>query len=66
MYVWLNGHFIGYAEDSFTPSEFDLTPYLKDTDNILAVRVYKHSTASYLEDQDMFRFSGIFRAVGSA
>lgn len=63
MYVWLNGHFIGYAEDSFTPSEFDLTPYLKDTDNVLAVRVYKHSTASYLEDQDMFRFSGIFRSV---
>lgn len=63
MYVWLNGHFVGYAEDSFTPSEFDLTPYLKDTDNTLAVEVFKHSTASYLEDQDMFRFSGIFRDV---
>lgn len=63
MYLWLNGHFIGYAEDSFTPSEFDLTPYLKDQDNLLAVAVFKHSTASYIEDQDMFRFSGIFRGV---
>lgn len=63
MYVWLNGHFIGYAEDSFTPSEFDLTPYLKEKNNVLAVEVFKHSTASWLEDQDMFRFSGIFRNV---
>lgn len=63
MYVWLNGHFIGYAEDSFTPSEFDLTPYLVDGDNLLAVEVYKHATSSWIEDQDMFRFSGIFRDV---
>lgn len=63
MYVWLNGHFVGYAEDSFTPSEFDLTPFIKEQDNVLAVEVFKHSTASYLEDQDMFRFSGIFRSV---
>ncbi|MCD7119579.1 beta-galactosidase [Limosilactobacillus agrestis] len=63
MYVWLNGHFIGYAEDSFTPSEFDLTPYIQDEDNVLAVEVFKHSTASWIEDQDMFRFSGIFRSV---
>lgn len=63
MYVYLNGHFIGYAEDSFTPSEFDLTPYIQAKDNILAVEVFKHSTASWLEDQDMFRFSGIFRSV---
>ena len=63
MFVWLNGHFIGYAEDSFTPSEFDLTPYIQDKDNLLAVEVFKHSTASFLEDQDMFRFSGIFRSV---
>ncbi|MRG69926.1 glycoside hydrolase family 2 TIM barrel-domain containing protein [Limosilactobacillus reuteri] len=63
MYVWLNGHFIGYAEDSFTPSEFDLTPYVQDEGNILAVEVFKHSTASWIEDQDMFRFSGIFRSV---
>ena len=46
MYVWLNGHFVGYAEDSFTPSEFDLTPYIQDKDNLLAVEVFKHSTAS--------------------
>ena len=63
MYVWLNGHFIGYAEDSFTPSEFDLTPYIQDKGNVLAVEVFKHSTASWIEDQDMFRFSGIFRSV---
>ena len=63
MYVWLNGHFIGYAEDSFTPSEFDLTPYIQDEGNVLAVEVFKHSTASWIEDQDMLRFSGIFRSV---
>lgn len=62
-YLWLNGEFVGYAEDSFTPSEFDLTPYLHEKDNFIAVAVFKHSTASYLEDQDMFRFSGIFRSV---
>ena len=63
MYVWLNGHFVGYAEDSFTPSEFDLTPYIRETGNILAVEVHKMSTAAFLEDQDFFRFFGIFRNV---
>lgn len=63
MYVWLNGHFLGYAEDSFSRSEFDLTDALVDGDNVLAVEVFKRSTASFLEDQDMFRFSGIFRSV---
>lgn len=63
MYVWLNGAFIGYAEDSFTPSEFDLTPYIKEQGNVLAVEVHKRSTAAYLEDQDFFRFFGIFRDV---
>lgn len=63
IFVWLNGQFVGYAEDSFTPSEFDLTPYIKDQDNLLAVEVYKNSTAAYLEDQDFFRFSGIYRDV---
>ncbi len=63
MYVWLNGAFVGYGEDSFTPSEFDLTPYVKEKGNILAVEVYKHSTAAFLEDQDFFRFFGIFRNV---
>lgn len=62
MFVWLNGHFIGYAEDSFTPSEFDLTPYLEE-ENLLAVEVHKRSTAAFLEDQDFFRFFGIFREV---
>lgn len=63
MYLWLNGQFIGYAEDSFTPSEFDLTPYIKEKENILAVQVHKMSTAAFLEDQDFFRFFGIFRNV---
>ena len=63
MYVWLNGAFIGYAEDSFTPSEFDLTPYIKEKNNVLAVQVHKMSTAAFLEDQDFFRFFGIFRNV---
>ncbi len=63
MYLWINGHFVGYAEDSFTPSEFDLTPYIREKGNILAVEVHKRSTAAFLEDQDFFRFFGIFRNV---
>ena len=63
MYVWLNGEFVGYAEDSFTPSEFDLTPYIREKGNVLAVEVHKMSTAAFLEDQDFFRFFGIFRNV---
>ena len=63
MYLWLNGQFIGYAEDSFTPSEFDLTAYVKEKGNVLAVQVHKMSTAAFLEDQDFFRFFGIFRNV---
>lgn len=63
MYVWLNGEFVGYAEDSFTPSEFDLTPYIREKNNVLAVEVHKMSTAAFLEDQDFFRFFGIFRNV---
>jgi len=62
-YVWLNGEFVGYSEDTFTPSEFDLTPYLKDGQNKLAVEVYRWSDASWLEDQDFWRLSGIFRDV---
>ncbi len=62
-YVWLNGHFVGYAEDSFTPSDFDLTPYIRETGNRLCVEVYKRSSAAWIEDQDFFRFSGIFRPV---
>ena len=62
MYLWCNGQFVGYAEDSFTPSDFDLTPYLKEK-NVLAVEVHKRSTAAFIEDQDFFRFFGIFRNV---
>lgn len=62
-YVWLNGEFVGYSEDSFTPSEFELTPYLSEDENKLAVEVYQRSTGSWLEDQDFWRFSGIFREV---
>ena len=63
MYLWCNGKFVGYAEDSFTPSEFDLTPYIKETGNRICVEVYKRSSAAWIEDQDFFRFSGIFRPV---
>lgn len=62
-YLWLNGHFVGYGEDSFTPSDFDLTPYVRERGNRLCVEVYKHTSAAWLEDQDFFRFSGIFRSV---
>ena len=62
-YLWLNGQFVGYAEDSFTPSDFDLTPYVRETGNRLCVEVYKRSSAAWIEDQDFFRFSGIFRSV---
>ena len=62
-YVWVNGEFAGYAEDSFTVSEFDITPYVKEKDTLLAVEVHKRSTAAFLEDQDFFRFFGIFRDV---
>lgn len=63
IYVWLNGQFVGYGEDSFTPSEFCVTPYLREKNNKLAVEVYQRSSASWLEDQDFWRFFGIFREV---
>ena len=62
-YVWLNGHFVGYSEDTFTPAEFDLTPWIRETGNRLCVEVYHYCSGSWLEDQDFFRFSGIFRSV---
>ncbi|ULT59960.1 DUF4981 domain-containing protein [Neobacillus drentensis] len=62
-YVWLNGEFVGYSEDSFTPAEFELTAFLTEGENKLAVEVYQRSTGSWLEDQDFWRFSGIFRDV---
>ena len=61
--LWLNGTYVGYSENSFDPAEFDLTPYLVDGENRLAVRVWKWCAGSWCEDQDFFRFSGIFRDV---
>ena len=61
--LWLNGHYVGYSEDSFTPSDFDLTPYVKEGENKLAVQVIKWTSSSWCEDQDFYRFSGIFRSV---
>ncbi|NDL67035.1 DUF4981 domain-containing protein [Clostridiales bacterium F-3ap] len=60
-YLWVNGDFVGYAEDSFTASEFDLTPYLQPGKNIFAIEVYRWSDGSWLEGQDFWRMSGIFR-----
>ncbi len=61
--LWMNGTYVGYSEDTFTPSEFDLTPYVKEGENKLAVLVFKWCGGSFCEDQDFFRFSGIFREV---
>jgi len=63
MYVWVNGEQVGYSQGSMTPAEFDITPYLNDGKNMLAVEVYRWSDGSYLEDQDMWRLSGIYRDV---
>lgn len=63
MALWLNGQFVGYAEDSFSPSEFFLSPYLREGKNKLAVQVFKWTAGSWCEDQDFYRFSGIFRDV---
>lgn len=61
--VWVNGKFLGYAEDSCLPSEFNVTPYLQEGENILSVQVIRWSDGSYLEDQDHWRMSGIYREV---
>ena len=61
--LYLNGHFVGYSEDSCTPSDFDLTPYLVSGENKLAAMVFRYASASWLEDQDFWRFSGIYRDV---
>jgi beta-galactosidase len=61
--LWLNGQYVGYSEDSFTPSEFDLSQYVKEGENKLAVQVFKWTSSSWCEDQDFYRFSGIFRSV---
>lgn len=62
-YLYVNGQRVGYSQDSRTPAEFNLTPYLKSGENLLAVEVYRYSDGSYLEDQDFWRLSGIFRDV---
>ncbi len=62
-YVWVNGYKVGYSQDSMTPAEFNITDYLKSGANTLAVEVYRWSDGSYLEDQDMWRLSGIYRNV---
>ena len=61
--LWLNGAYLGWATDSFTPSEFDLTDHLVDGENRIAAQVFKWTAASWLEDQDFYRFHGIFRDV---
>lgn len=63
IYVWLNGAFVGYAEDAYTPSEFDVTDALGEEGNTLAVACFQYSSASWLEDQDCWRFHGLFRGV---
>ena len=62
-YLWINGEKVGYGEDSFSPDEFNITKYLREGRNTIAVEVYHFCDGSYLEDQDYFRFSGIFRDV---
>lgn len=59
--LWLNGHYVGYSEDTFDPSDFELTDYIVEGENKLAVRVWKWTSSSWCEDQDFYRFSGIFR-----
>ncbi|MBQ8030262.1 MAG: beta-galactosidase, partial [Butyrivibrio sp.] len=61
--LYLNGEYVGYSEDTFTPSEFDLTPFIKPGVNKLAAKVFKWTSSSWMEDQDFFRFSGIYRDV---
>ena len=62
-YLWINGEMVGYSEGSMTPAEFDITSYLKEGENTLAAQVFRWSDGSYLEDQDMWRTSGIYRDV---
>jgi beta-galactosidase len=62
-YVWVNGKPVGYNQGGFEPAEFNITPYIKNGENDLAVEVIRFSDGSYLENQDMWRLSGIFRDV---
>lgn len=61
--IYVNGNFVGYSEDTFDAQEYDVTEFVKEGENKLAVAVYRYCTGSYLEDQDMWRLSGIFRSV---
>ena len=63
MYVWVNGQFVGYSQDSMTPASFDISKYIKAGKNSVSTQIYRWSDSSYIEDQDMWRFSGIFRSV---
>ena len=62
-HLWINGHAVGYSQDSRLPAEFDITSHLQPGENLLAARVYRWSDGSYLEDQDFWRLSGIYRDV---
>jgi beta-galactosidase/beta-glucuronidase len=62
-YVWVNGQQVGYSQGAHLPSEFDIKKYLRSGENLLTVQVFQYSDGSYLEDQDMWRLSGIFRDV---
>ena len=62
-YLWINGEKVGYSQGSMTPAEFNITPHIQEGKNILAIEVYRWSDGSYLEDQDMWRLSGIYRDV---
>lgn len=62
-YLWINGQYVGFSKDARNPALFDISPYLKKGENVVAVEVYRHSDGAYLECQDMFRLSGIFRTV---
>lgn len=62
-YLWINGQYVGFSKDSRNPARFDISPYLKKGENVVAAEVYRHSDGAYLECQDMFRLSGIFRNV---
>lgn len=61
IYLWVNGHFVGYSEDSKVAPEFDLTPYLKEGDNLMAFQCFRWCDGSYCEDQDFWRLSGVAR-----
>ena len=63
MYLYCNGHYVGYSQGSKTPAEFNLTPFLEEGENMIAIQMYRWSDASYLESQDMLRMSGIEREV---